>query len=374
MAKEFKPVVRYHCAVSLDNFVILIGGEGEEPLSTHEIWIYNLYTEEWRNHAIQDTSCAPEPFTGAVAAVIGETVYTFGGRRADPWALRNAVWKLSRTKEGCFSWSLSKPLCKDKSPSPRIGHSGWEYAGKLWIFAGLGHSPEGYLNNHGDTEGARNNQLLCFDPRIENWSNPQCFGSVPTPRCGHACAITKDTVWLFGGCSNSGRYLGDIFEFSMNSQTWNRIQTDQPYPRARTSCTLSVTDDKLVLHGGCGCVPDQTSFAPTALSDTWIMDLTSHSWRQYTARKDTRMNHTGSTGLNGVIIIGGERACSETLDLHDDIFYVMLEPKSLQQVAIQVILKHQNQLRVNCLPMKLLSLLGISDKQNHRNFLQGLNL
>ena len=155
----------------------------------------------------------------------------------------------------------------------------------------------------------------------------------------------------------------------MNSLTWNQIQTVQPHPQARADCTLSVTDDKLVLHGG--FAEDQTTVLhEIALSDTWVMDLASHSWTQYTSRKDhTRTFHAGCTGLNNsVIIIGGYKTVEERPkipEVYNNIFYVMLEPKSLQKVAMQVIVKHQNELPLNDLPMKLLSLLGISDKQNH---------
>ena len=41
----------------------------------------------------------------------------------------------------------------------------------------------------------------------------------------------------------------------------------------------------------------------------------------------------------------------------------MLEAKSLQQLATQTIYKHQDELNWNCLPKKLISLLGISIKQ-----------
>ena len=210
---------------------------------------------------------------------------------------------------------------------------------------------------------ARNNQLLCFNPSIESWSNPQCFGSVPTPGCGHASAIIRDTVWLFGGFKYNVGYLEDIFELRMNSLTWNQIQAAQPYPQARSSCTLSVADDKLVLHGG--YTKDQTNVL-RALSDTWIIDLTSHSWRQYTSWKDrARVCHTGSTVLNNsVIIIGGFKACDERPEVNDNIFCVMLEPKSLQQVAMQAVFKYQNELPLNCLPVKLRSLLRISDIHN----------
>ena len=224
----------HHCTVSLDNFIIILGGWCRHEISTRVIWSYNLYTEEWRKHEMPDTNCGPEPFYGAVAAVIDKTMYTFGGRNKYTGHPSNTLWKLSKTKEGCFTWSTNKPQCKEKSPSPRTGHTGWEYAEKLWIFAGCGDSPEGYLNDNGDIEGssrfAENNQLLCFNPNDENWTNPQCFGSIPTPRSSHACAIINDKVWIFGGQTQWLDTLGNMFELRMSSLTWSQIQPSQLHP------------------------------------------------------------------------------------------------------------------------------------------------
>ena len=175
MSNQLTPEMRTgHCVVSLGNFIIVIGGQCRHEIFTRVIWSCNLYTEEWRKHEIPKTRCAPERLYGAVAAAIDKIIYTFGGYSAtsNQQVLRsNALWKLSKTKEGSFTWNTNKAERKEKSPSPRTGHTGWDYAGKLWIFAGLGDSPEeGYLNDNGDIEGspwrAANNQLLCFDPNI----------------------------------------------------------------------------------------------------------------------------------------------------------------------------------------------------------------
>ena len=109
MSTEFSPERRFdHCAVSLDNCIIIIGGQCTYKVSTRVIWSYNLYTEEWREHEIPDTSFAPEAFSGAVAAAIDKTIYTFGGYSATG-ELSNALWKLSKTKGVCFMWSSNKP-------------------------------------------------------------------------------------------------------------------------------------------------------------------------------------------------------------------------------------------------------------------------
>ena len=147
-----------------------------------------------------------------------------------------------------------------------------------------------------------------------------------------------------------------MIELTMHSLTWTRIQTGQPQPQARDLCTLTaITDNQLVLHGGKDKIQQ-------GLSDTWIMDLTSHSWRQYTSGNDhIWWGHTSSSGLNSnAIIFNGFNDLDDTFDVRDNSFHVMLEPMFLQQLAMQIMHRHQDELPWNCLPRRLISLLGIS--------------
>ena len=248
----------FHSVVQLDNFFIIIGGL-QRP-STHVIWTYNLHTEERRQEVIPKHG-APEPFYGAVAVAINGTIYTFGGtvdgKYADSDRDRNALWTLRKGHTGNFTWNFIK-VQRKASPSPRREHTGWEYAGKLWAFGGSGSSPERYLNDHGDITRLHgytvNNQLLCYNPNIRKWTNPPCFGDVPSPRTDHASAIINDKVWLFGGSNQHWTLHDDMFELTMHSLTWTRIRTVQPHPKERKWCTLTaLPSNQLVLHGGdCG--------------------------------------------------------------------------------------------------------------------------
>ena len=135
---------------------------------------------------------------------------------------------------------------------------------------------------------------------VANRNDIICKGS--TPRYDTASSIIKHKVWVLGGCNEDDIELDDIFELTMHSLTWTHIRTVQLCPQARTWCTLTaLANNQLVLHGGFG------GDTYTVLSDTWIMDLTSYSWKQYESRTDhTRSGHTGSLCLNNnVIIIGG---------------------------------------------------------------------
>ena len=193
------------------------------------------------------------------------------------------------------------------------------------------------------------------------WTNPQCFGDVPSPRLDHASTIIKHKVWLFGGFNVNFTMHDDIFELNMHSLTWTQIQTVEPRPQARQWCTLSaLNNNQLVLYGGdSGIRSDET------LGDTWIMDLTSYSWRQYESKDHTRRSHTASVCLNNnVTIIGG---CQGGFDYREksytSVFHVMLEAKSLQQLVVRTIYKHQDEINWTCLPNKLISLLGLSIKE-----------
>ena len=369
MTDEIKYPKGYHCAVHLDNYLIIFGGHFQtfhnilhSMESARIIWMYNLYTEEWKKHVIPDTSDSPPQFTGAVATAINGSIYTFGGCDTNRTITNHDLWKLRRTKREGFTWSLSATQCKEKSPSPRAGHSGWGYAGKLWIFRGEGPSPaEGYLNDHGDIIEERNdnghvpnNQLLCYNPYTYEWTNPACYGDVPSPGASSGSTIIKDKVWC-----NVGRHL---FELTMHSLTWTRLEANigkYMGKHFRANATLTATRDyQLVFHGG------RESTSNLDFRDTWILDLTSHTWMLYTSGKDhSRYWHTGSSGLsNNVIIIGGFKRERHKYEEYNEVFHVMLEPKSLQQLAIQIIHKHQDEIPWDILPSKLISLLGISTK------------
>ena len=358
-----------HCAVCVDDCVITFGGWGilDAKLSCREIWVYSLYTEEWKKRVIPKGRSVPKPFCGAVSVAVEGNIYTFGGVNSCDFTERNELWKLSRTNRECFTWSFIKYESKKKSPSPRDGHSGWEYAGRLWVFGGEGSSPQDYLNDHGDIAGDRiyefyNNQLLYFDVNSHMWTNPQCFGAKPLPRSRQSCAIFGENLWLFGGCKSLDKRLtDDFFQLNMHSFTWTQIQNGLPSPQARCLCTLTAVTNsqQLVLHGG-------WSADRKGLTDTWIMDLASYSWRPYTSRKDhARFNHTATLGLNSsVIIIGGHafKMPGTTVYWYEKTFHVMLEPKSLQKLSLHTVYKFQADLPWKCLPKKLITVLGISDK------------
>ena len=187
----------------------------------------------------------------ACGVLNGEDIYTFGGQSVSPAPkahfkvfATNELWKLNQNTNDNFKWTRILVKDKRKTPSSRMGHSGWEYDGKVWTFGGWGPSVKGYLNYHGRFSSItkHNNQLLNFNPENNKWTNIKCFGTVPSPRSSHATTALENKVWLYGG-TDFGTQFEDLYELDMRSLTWRLIQTTTPKPASRYDSSLNVTRD-----------------------------------------------------------------------------------------------------------------------------------
>ena len=351
-----------HVSVHFEHYILVFSGRdlNHQSCSHHTIWMHNLYTKEWRACELSKSEIAPPPTAGACAVRVGEAVYMFGGIRLNKApglsAYYNDVWQLGRSQDGLFFWCKIKIIDSAKMPSPRVDHSGWEYDGMVWTFGGHGDPSVGFLNDHGDFTDHNplvtfNNQLLCFNPSSDEWMVLKCFGSVPRPRSQHSTTILRDKVWMYGGhdLTRITARFNELYHLSMRSFEWTQIQTGNPQGLFFSSLT-AISDTMLLLHG-----ENQVS----TTSESWVIDLLTQTWKQYTREKDPpRLHHTGHTSINNnVIIIGGSNRsydCTAT-------FYVMLEPRSLQQLTMQIIFKHKDVLPLKYLPKTLTTRLGIAE-------------
>ena len=351
------------CIIVLDNCVI-----DEE----YVIWVYNLWTEQWRKYKTRVPQGKRVPYLTHYSAVAIEAdIFIFEG-----YKLRNVKhrmwdvqWRLTKRTDGSFTWSTSHIQDITKTPSPRSGQRAWEYEQKVWIFGGFGSSPEGFLYDYGDFQQSLthaagiglNNQLLCYDPSINSWANVECFGEIPSPRTYARAAIMKEKVWLYGGRYqyNSILHANRLHELNMHSLVWTHIDITKSWRKGFINPHVSerpfkwyisitpITNSELALVG---------YDSNKKRTFTWILDVESHTCRMHMNETENRsqwgLNHTGTPGLNNtVILLGGEPSSQET---NNSMFSVMLEPKLLQQLALKAIHQHKNVLQWKSLPRKLI--------------------
>ena len=342
---------------------MVIGGHNakyEPTFPPHLIWEYNCYTEHWSACMILEGETAPLELADSSATAIGADIYVFGGlrvRKNCTWRRTNDMWKLSKSTQEHFICRKIEFHGNEKLPSPRSGHSSWENRTCLWVFGGIGDSSTGYLHDYGEFLAyGVNNQLLRFDPWDKTWTNPKCFGTIPSPRYGHSTAVIRDNVWLFGGNKGKRLFFNDLFQFDTYTCAWTQIRTAGIEPQECSNFSFTaVSDTQLILHGGDRMAPWQSFNA------TWIFDLTSQTWRTHKSPMALpRTDHTGSQSVSKSVIIIGGLTDYEAYQSYTSTFHVTLEPKSLQQLAMKTIYSYQTWLSWKHLPKKLIARLGLA--------------
>ena len=131
-----------HMAVNIDHYIVVFGGRYTRDhihIPLNLIWTYNSYTEQWIRLAIPHGHIVPGKRYCSCAVVIGSDVYMFGGYLLKEGRECNALWKLATDHaQGSFVWSEIDFTKKEKTPSPRHDHTGWEHAEKTvdvwWIW------------------------------------------------------------------------------------------------------------------------------------------------------------------------------------------------------------------------------------------------
>lgn len=304
------PGMQHHVSVCLDNNILVFGGDtayGRRIIPGSVIFVLNLDSNKWRM-VMPDTT---PPWTrNACAVVFGKHVYMFGGvvtHASSKHEFTNAMWKLSRCGPNRFTWREVR--CTGQIPSPRRTQS-WDFDHKMWTFAGMGPYLED--NRHGewicaDFDGTSSlpqlyyyNQLNCFHPKFREWENVCCQGNIPSPRADYGVTKVKSSIWLCGGSPLEVSLIHDLYNLNMTTLIFTQISvagTTSPVCRYAHSFT-ALTDKQIALHGGCS---DEG-----AQSDTWILDLTTLSWKQYDVQQNRkRTMHTAIQSSNEVLVLGG---------------------------------------------------------------------
>ena len=359
-------------AVRLDNQIIVFSGgnsTAQKFLCHSEIFIYNLDNNEWKKFTVPEYQIYPDDRAMACALSVGkDTIYMHGGYVGEAMQNKkyaitcyNELWQLSRSKHKRFIWTQLYPdsdKCDPENkivPSPRFGHKCWKYQSQIFFFGGIGEDPEKYLNSCGEWWYAESfydvylnekklystNQIVKYDPLSGEWTAVATTGSVPSPRCEFDLVELHGEVYLYGGKMGTAT-LAEFHILDMGMLSWTRLDAAVD-PGCRAQHTLSaLSPTELVIHGG----SDASNYYGTC--DTWVFEINSQTWREYTGDQDHRRTfHTATEGYNGVIIVGGSVAFENKKEISfSDMFHVIenYNPSSLEHIALRMVFKHKKSL------------------------------
>src|SRR5687767_21059 len=121
----------------------------------------------------------------------------------------------------------------------------------------------------------------------------------PPARTIHWAAfdLRRDRV-LMGGGWDGVRFLTDLWQFSMATETWSEVVTAGVNPRPRFAASAIVDEDRdrlLLLFG----------FDGTASAEVWALDLETHVWSRGPEGPPARMDAVASSFGRRLWVYGG---------------------------------------------------------------------
>ncbi|KAK5663165.1 hypothetical protein OQA88_6582 [Cercophora sp. LCS_1] len=268
-----------HSALLVGNAFIVYGGDTkieESDVLDETLYLLNTSTRQW-SRALP-AGPRPEGRYGHSLNIMGSKIYIFGGQVEGYFMNDLAAFDLNQLQMPNNRWEMlitnsdSSNPPPGKTPPARTNHSMVTYNDKMYLFGG--------------TNGFQwFNDVWCYDPVPNAWTQLDCIGYIPQPREGHAAAIVDDVMYIFGGRTKEGADLGDLAAFRITSRRWYTFQNMGPSPSPRSGHSMTAVGKSIVVVGG---EPSSAATGGTDLALVYCLDTTK-----------IRYPNDSQTGANG---------------------------------------------------------------------------
>ncbi|SPQ19060.1 eb429a89-f91f-43bd-9caa-39ab242b97d5 [Thermothielavioides terrestris] len=244
-----------HASLLVGNAFIVFGGDTkieETDILDETLYLLNTSTRQWS----RALPAGPRPIGryGHSLNILGSKIYVFGGQVEGYFMNDLSAFDLNQLQMPNNCWEMLIPSSDSanppqaKIPPARTNHTMVTFNDKLYLFGG--------------TNGFKwFNDVWCYDPMTNLWSQLDCIGYIPSPREGHAAALVDDVMYIFGGRNEEGADLGDLAAFRITSHRWYTFQNMGPSPSPRSGHSMTTVGKTIVVVGG------EPSSAATAVND-----------------------------------------------------------------------------------------------------------
>lgn len=219
--------------------------------STSTMDIFNLDTEKWDK--IQFSANYPNARIGHLAYVYNNKMYIFFGNNIENSSIYNDVWSHNFISS---TWSnLSNFPHQDLCASIQIDTKVYLLFGRVG-FQGVNSISHFDLSNT-----VLENNLI-----IEN-------NFFPPKRRNHCMIKFNDKIYIFGGISEDGSYLNDLWKFYSTSQIWELVIPSGTIPSGRSSFGCNIDEGTgFLIYGG--------NSTNGVLGDFYYHDFVANSWEE----------------------------------------------------------------------------------------------
>ncbi|KAL3469104.1 hypothetical protein BJX99DRAFT_88316 [Aspergillus californicus] len=252
-----------HASLLVGNAFIVFGGDtkvDESDALDDTLYLLNTSSRQW-SRSIPPGS-RPTGRYGHTLNIIGSRLYVFGGQVEGYFFNDLVAFDLNQLQNPGNTWETLIQNSHEGGPPPgqippaRTNHSIVSFNEKLYLFGG--------------TNGIQwFNDVWCYDPRANNWTQLECVGFIPTPREGHASAIVNDVMYVFGGRTDEGVDLGDLAAFRISTRRWYSFQNMGPAPSPRSGHSMTAFGRQIIILAG---EPSSAPRDPVELSMAYILD------------------------------------------------------------------------------------------------------
>mmetsp|Transcript_4774 Transcript_4774/g.10128 ORF Transcript_4774/g.10128 Transcript_4774/m.10128 type:complete len:613 (+) Transcript_4774:1-1839(+) len=224
----------------------------------------------WSRVTTPPGSALPPPRSGAASVVVKGRLYMFGGYGGGTGRLDDFYSFSFDTN----SWeevkvlSEEKPGCRENNgvvigDSSRVylfgGYNGNSWLNDLWMF---------------DIDTQR---WTCIQESSDFDESTSALGrlvgqnSGPSRRFGYVSVVHNNKFVLFGGFDGT-RWLNDMFEFDLLTNTWKTILASGSLPSVRSCPAWAKDDTHVYIHGGYDGVERKADF--------FACDLSTYTWSE----------------------------------------------------------------------------------------------
>eukprot|EP01135_Chromosphaera_perkinsii_P002858 Nk52_evm13s229 gene=Nk52_evmTU13s229 len=138
-----------------------------------------------------------------------------------------------------LQWSIVTPPLGAKPPA-RTEHCAVSYQDGFLVFGGKSQS------------GELLNDIWFYSSSQNSWTSLSSAGSVPEGRARHACTISKGKLYSYGGQLSSLFLSGEFWVFDIGLGLWTELVSSFQIGQVQKSVLFAVGPDSLVLFGGLG--------------------------------------------------------------------------------------------------------------------------
>ncbi|CAJ1958105.1 unnamed protein product [Sphenostylis stenocarpa] len=300
-----------HAIAVVAQKVYAFGGEFVPRVPVdNNVHVFDLETLTW---SVADASGdTPPPRVGVTMAAVGETIYVFGGRDSE----HNELNELYSFDTRANKWALVSR--GDIGPPHRSYHSMTADDRHVYVFGGCG-------------VHRRLNDLWAFDVVESKWVELPSPGESCKGRGGPGLAVAQGKIWVVYGFS--GEEMDDVHCFDPAHETWTQVETSGLKPTARSVFCTHSNGKHIIVYGGEIDPSDQGHMGAGQFSgEVYALDTETLAWKRLEDEVDSGGGHPGPRGWcafagarrgghEGLLVYGGNSPSNDRLD---DIFFLAL--------------------------------------------------